>query len=265
MRLTVIGCGTAAAHPVTPASGLLVTSGATRLLIDCGPGVVSRLGAYADPTRLSAIVVSHLHFDHYLDLVALRYLLPWRGSASDRPLVHLPPGGLAHLASLEIAMSERPGFFAAALDVDEFDPARPIRLGGELEVSFAPSQHYVPSWSIVVEGRMRERLVYGGDTGPTQALEDLARNADLTVLEASLRDPTEDDAVRGHLTADEAISIVERSATRAGLIVHYPWERRTQIVARAAHARAPVLVGVPGLVVEIAPGSTSGVALGEAS
>ncbi|HEY7736980.1 MAG TPA: MBL fold metallo-hydrolase [Candidatus Limnocylindrales bacterium] len=264
MRLTVIGCGTAATNPVTPASGLLLTSGATELLLDCGPGVISRLGTHVNPTRLSAIVVSHLHFDHYLDLVALRYLLPWRGRRSNRPIVYLPPGGLAHLVALEVAMSERAGFFAAALDVVEYDPDQSIHLHDELAVSFSPSQHYVPSWSVAIEGPRGERVVYTGDTGPTEALVDLSRGADLAIVEASLAAADEDDPVRGHLTVDEAIGIVERSGARGGLIVHYPWERRAQIAARAARARALVRVAVPDLVIDIASGTAGGVTLGAA-
>ena len=53
MRLTVIGCGTAQPQPDTPASGLLVESGDTRVLLDCGQGVISRLERHIDPLSLS--------------------------------------------------------------------------------------------------------------------------------------------------------------------------------------------------------------------
>jgi ribonuclease BN (tRNA processing enzyme) len=253
VRLTVVGCGTAAINPATPASGLLISTEDVRVLLDCGPGVVARLGPLTEPTRLTAVVVSHLHFDHYLDIVALRYLFPWAGAAAPRASVFLPPGGRQHLALLEVAMSERSGFFDAAMDVREFDPDHPIRLPG-LELRFAVTQHYVPSWSVTALGRDR-RIVYLGDTGPGDDLVERARGADLAVVEATLRNAAEDDDIRGHLTLDEAMDIVERSAARRGLIVHYPWDRRAQIAARIAGARLPISLGVPGLVVDLTGGA----------
>ena len=79
MRLTVIGCGPAAPQADTPASGLLLESGSTAILLDCGYGVIGRLRAVADPVGLTGVVIGHLHADHALDLAALRYLHPWPG------------------------------------------------------------------------------------------------------------------------------------------------------------------------------------------
>ena len=75
-RVTVIGAGTSAPQPETPASGILVESPSTGLLIDCGQGVIRGLMSLRDPRELDAIIVGHLHADHYIDLVSLRYLIP---------------------------------------------------------------------------------------------------------------------------------------------------------------------------------------------
>jgi ribonuclease BN (tRNA processing enzyme) len=249
VRLTVVGCGTASIRPASAASGYLLEVGDTRLLLDCGPGVVAGLARLTDPTRLAAVLISHLHFDHFLDIVALRYLLPWAGAAPPRPVVFLPPGGRQQLASLEIALSERPGFFDAALDIREFDPDVPILLPG-VELALTAAQHYVPAWSVVATAD-GQRLVYLGDTGPGEALVERARDADLVIVEATLRSAAEDDEVRGHLTLDEAIDIVGRSGARCGLIAHYLSDRRTEIEARVASAQAPLVVGSPGLVVDV--------------
>jgi ribonuclease BN (tRNA processing enzyme) len=253
VRLTVVGCGTARTHPDTPASGLLVTSELTSLLIDCGPGVIARLSRVKAPGELSAIVVTHLHFDHYLDLVALRYWLAWGGQSTGRARIYLPPDGRRRLAALEDALSEREGFFDDAMDIVEFDPDGTILVGEPpLELRFAKAQHYVPAWSVVVTDRHRTRLVYAGDTGPTGQLTELAQGADGLVLEATLATTADDDEVRGHLTAEEAIDIAAASGARRTLIVHYPPERRTEIERLASSTGGRVVVGLPDLELEVA-------------
>jgi ribonuclease BN (tRNA processing enzyme) len=252
VQLTVVGCGTAATDPATPASGLLIGSAGAQVLLDCGPGVVDRLGGSLDPTRLTAIVITHLHFDHFLDLVPLRYLLPWSGRQFDRPRIYLPPVGRERIAALEAAISERVGFFDAAMDVAEFDPSRPLRVPeSSLELRFEAAPHYVPAWSVAATDQVGTRLVYGGDSGPTEELVAFARGADLLILEATLGSAGDDDSIRGHLTAQEAIAIVERSDARQGLLVHFPWHRRAELQGLAAQATRPVMVGEPGLVVAV--------------
>ena len=93
MRLTILGHGPAPTQPDTPASGILLEAGDTSVLFDCGQGVIRNLQRLLDPRDLSAIVIGHMHADHYLDLAGLRYLFPWGERAVRRLPVHLPPGG----------------------------------------------------------------------------------------------------------------------------------------------------------------------------
>src|SRR5690349_4529608 len=93
LRLTVLGCGTAAPHPATPTAGFLVEWGTTALLLDLGQGVVRNLQKVLDPHALAGIVIGHMHADHYLDIVGLRYLYPWGVPSPDPLPLHLPPGG----------------------------------------------------------------------------------------------------------------------------------------------------------------------------
>ena len=117
MRLTVIGSGTSQPQIETPASGLLIETDETALLVDCGQGIIRQLMGIRDPRGLDAIVIGHMHADHYIDLVALRYLLPWEGVAGERMPVLLPPGGKERLDALAFAISERPRFFDEAYSV----------------------------------------------------------------------------------------------------------------------------------------------------
>ena len=175
MRVTIVGSGTSAPQPETPASGILVETASTGVLIDCGQGVIRGMMPIRDPRELDAIVVGHLHADHYIDVVSLRYLLPWAGFTGRRLPILLPP-------SAEVTI-------------------------GDLELAFLPGNHYVPAWGCRLRDAAGHVIVVSGDTGPNETLVESARGADLLVVEATLLAAGEDDPKRGHLTVDEAVAI----------------------------------------------------------
>jgi ribonuclease BN (tRNA processing enzyme) len=265
VRLTVIGCGTARPQPDTPASGLLVESGDTRLLLDCGQGVISRLERRLDPTALSGVIVGHLHADHYIDLVGLRYLYPWGDRIEERLPVHLPPGGRAHLDDLAAAVSERRGFFDDSFEVLDYEPSADLRVG-ELHVRFLGGLHYVPAWGVEITDPAGTRLVYAGDTGPNEALVEASRGADLFVCEATLPSPNHDDPKRGHVTADEAIDMAEAAGVKRALLTHYPTSLRETIIRRCAERGGLATTALPDmtLAVEAAGGAEGPLPLGRA-
>jgi ribonuclease BN (tRNA processing enzyme) len=252
LRLTVLGCSNALPHPDAASAGFLVEYDDTALLLDAGHGVADRLARVTDPRQLAGIVVGHMHADHFLDLVGVRYLFPWAGGASSRLPVHLPPGGRRRLDDLASAISERPGFFDAAYAVDEYDPDEALMIG-PLTVRFAPGRHYVPAWAISVEAPNGARLVYTGDTGPSDTMTEFARGADLLLVEATLRDTADDDAERGHLTATEAIELGWNADVGAARLVHYPPDRRAELEALCAAAGPWVRPAVHGLSLTISP------------
>ncbi|MDP9483879.1 MAG: MBL fold metallo-hydrolase [Chloroflexota bacterium] len=255
MRLTVLGCGPAAPQPDTPASGLLVQSGSTAILLDCGQGVAARLLGRLEPAALSAVVIGHMHADHFIDLAALRYSFPWGESSAERLPVLLPPGGLARFAQLAGVVSERPGFFDDAFDVHEYDPAVERRVG-DLELSFVPGRHYVPAWGVALRATDGTRLVYAGDSGPNPDLVAAARGANLLVCEATLGSAADDDqARRGHLSLDEAIDHAQRAAAARLLVTHYPSARREAMSERLAKLGEWAALAHPDLVLEVGGGA----------
>jgi ribonuclease BN (tRNA processing enzyme) len=256
VRLTVLGSGTAQPQPDSPASGLLLQAGGTSLLLDCGTGVATRLQGVLDPRELTAILIGHLHGDHFLDLVPLRYLFPWAGGVERRLPVHVPPGGRARIDALATAISERAGFFDDAFDVREFDPNVALCIE-PIELRFRRARHYVPAWSMAasMDGI---RMVYLGDTGPSDALVEFATGADLLIMESTLSSADEDDVERGHLTPAEAIDLAERAGARRGLLVHYPSINRPAIERLCAEQGGLVRPASPGLVVDLVPRGSSG-------
>ncbi len=197
-------------------SGYLVEEGGTCILVDCGSGVFAELRRVRPYVDVDAIVVSHMHADHFLDLVpfacALSYSprqLPfpvagWPGTDKPaRPQLWLPPGASELLHAVAVAGSQ-PGLFDDAFTTREYDIDEPLELGS-LRARFQPVPHYVPCNAIelvpVAGGR---RFTFGADHGPTDVLREFAFRTDLLMLEASLPFPIPDDDSRGHLTATEA-------------------------------------------------------------
>jgi ribonuclease BN (tRNA processing enzyme) len=249
VRLTVVGSGTSQPQPETPASGLLVETETTAILVDCGQGIIRELMGIRDPRELDAIVIGHMHADHYIDLVSLRYLLPWEGVAGEHLPVLLPPGGKPRLDALATAISERPAFFDDAYSVLEYDPDHRLHVG-DLTIRFVRGQHYVPAWGCVITGPDGEVLAISGDTGPSEAFSDAARGADVAVIEATLMDSRFDDPRRGHVTPEEALAMADAAGARGVVLVHFRAELRDRI-ERACAARPGALAGRPGLVVDV--------------
>ena len=250
-RLTVLGCSSAPPHEAWPAAGYLIEWDSTAVLLDVGQGVVRRLQRLMDPTHLSAVVIGHMHADHYLDIVGLRYLFPWGEAAPDPLPMHLPPGARDRLAVLATAVSERPGFFDAAFDAREYDPELPLRIG-PFTIRFVRGRHYVPAWGVIVEAPDGSRLGYTGDTGPSDDVVAAMRGVDLLLIEAGLRLPSHDDPERGHLTAEEAIDMAVRSGARSTLLVHYAPGRRAELQGLCDAVGPSIRPAVAGLTITIA-------------
>jgi ribonuclease BN (tRNA processing enzyme) len=251
VRLTVLGTGTARPVGDTGASGVLVQSETSSVLFDIGSGIASQLQARLGAENLGALVVGHFHADHWIDIAPLRYRFPWGERAPRRLPVHLPAGGAEKLEHLATAIAERPHFFDDAFDVREYRPGEWLSEG---DIRFRPVSvgHYVPACTMDIVGPRGERIVYAGDMGPSDEIVELARGADLLILEATLESTAFDDLKRGHLTADEAIDHVARAGVPRALLVHYPSERRAEIAQRCAASGVPVAPAYVGQVVDIA-------------
>jgi ribonuclease BN (tRNA processing enzyme) len=247
LEVIVLGAAPSAPQVDGQGSGLLIRAGDDTLLIDIGTGVVPRLARVMDPYRLTAIIVTHLHADHFLDLVSYRYGLPWAEVNGPRVPVYLPPGGRGRLADLATAISESEDFFTRGLDLREYRPEATLEVGS-LAVSFIPTHHYVPAWGVAVTAAGgRPRIVVSSDTGPNPSLVEAARGADLLVMEATLEDADEDVAPRGHLCADEAVDTGAQADVGRVLLTHLPTDRRAALRAEYRGSRPPVSVARPGM------------------
>jgi ribonuclease BN (tRNA processing enzyme) len=240
--LHVLGCAPAGGNPGEPCSGYLVTAGGSRVLLDCGPGVLASLLA-RDAAPLDAIVLSHLHFDHVADLIPLGFAHTF-GLAGEwkAPALYAPPGGVARLTALcEASGHGGDHLVACGLTLSEYEPGAQLAIG-DARLAFRELLHPGTSHAIRVESG-GGALVYSGDTALTPALAEHAAGAALLLTEATAL-PASD----VHLPAAEAGRIARESGCRALVLTHLDVRERAAALRQASEAfGAPVHAAVPGL------------------
>lgn len=225
MDVTVLGGSAAGASPGQGCSGYLVEHAGTRLVLDLGPGTFPELRLHLDFRTLDAVVISHLHLDHMLDIFTLRYALAYNPIPAPAPIpVWVPPGGRQFLddAARVFAGEAEAGAFYDVFEIREYDPDTELLLGS-LTLRFRPTVHFVPCWAIRVSSGRDGDLFYTADTGPTADLLPLASGVGLVISEGTATPDHEQPlALRGHLTPEEA-GILARDAGAQILLLTHLW------------------------------------------
>ena len=251
MRLTVLGGSAASPNTGAGCAGFLVQRGGTSVVLDMGPGTLPELRRHADFRTLSAVVISHMHVDHVLDLIALRHALAYNPVSPPGPVpLWLPPGGADILAQVTAPFDrcDDPGTFTSTVSVQEYDPARPLQVG-ELEVHFQRTVHILPAWAMRIAAPEGD-LGYTADGGPTSDWGHLLRGVRLLIAEATLIEPGERPVEkRGSLTATEAGALAQRCGAETLLLAHM-WEElgfATAYDLAAAAFSGEIVLARPGL------------------
>jgi ribonuclease BN (tRNA processing enzyme) len=231
MRLTVLGKSPSWQDAGGACSGYLLEDDGATVLVDCGNGVFSKLRRYRDYTRVDAVLISHLHADHFLDLIPYSYALTyaprqqpvpvdrWPGTDEPaRPRLIAPPGAADVFRRVAGAWGPEE-LVEKAFAIEEYgEGSRPEV--GPLRFAFRTVPHFRETFAIRAESTNGSgRLVFGGDCGPTDNLVEFARDADLLIAEATLPRP-ERTGIRGHLTPKEAGEHARAAGARRLLITH---------------------------------------------
>jgi ribonuclease BN (tRNA processing enzyme) len=180
--------------------------------------------------RIRHIFITHFHPDHTADMV--HFLFATRHPpilAGREPFIVTAPRGfrelLGHLNEAYGRWLELP---AEVMAIDELDPRGTAhRDYGYLRVTSHPVRHTPHSLAYRIEDASGKRLVYSGDTGFSDEIVEIARGADLLVLECAFPDGAGDEA---HLTPSLAGRVASLAGVKRLLLLHfYPEVLSTEI------------------------------------
>ncbi len=243
LDLVVLGAGPAyTTRAGSSGAAYLVRSGRTSILLDLGQGSFPRLAAVIEPSSLSAAVVSHLHPDHFIDLIPLRHYLAYWFRPGRRLRVLAPDG----LATRIDALHAQAGFTATALDVEPFAPG--VVTIGDLTLEARRVTHTDDSHAVrVAPSGGGAGLVYSGDCGRAEDLAPLIHDGDTLLVEVSFGEGPVPPEVT-HLDAPSIAALVRRHALGRVLLTHlqmgFDGSRTVAIVQEAT--TAPVSLVEPG-------------------
>jgi ribonuclease BN (tRNA processing enzyme) len=231
MRITVLGKSPAWQDAGGACSGYLVEDGETTLLLDCGNGVFGKLRERCDYTDVDAVVISHAHADHFIDLVPYSYALlltprqqpvpvaGHRGTDNPaRPRLIAPPGAREIFRTVAGAWGVA-DLIEDAFRIEGYDSDSEVRIG-PLTATFAEVPHFILTHAVNLTSRSGGgRFTFGADCRPCEELVEAARGTDLLFVEATLPRP-ERTGIRGHLTPAEAGDHARRAGARRVVLTH---------------------------------------------
>ena len=241
LELFVAGAGPSYSdRPGALGAAYVLRAGDERLLLDLGQGAFPNVAAEGPPERLLATLVSHLHPDHFIDLVSFRHYLHWQLTPSGRTRV-IAPAGLGERLD---ALHAEPGFSAAALDIERMQPGQ-LRVG-PFEVEVAKVRHTEDSYAFRVStGGVG--LVYSGDCGHAEDLEPLIRPMDALLTEVSFG-PGPVPPGAEHLDGPAVGALAKRSGVGTVVLTHLQmgFDREATVASVQARFAGPVLLVDPG-------------------
>ena len=250
MRVTVVGCAGSFPGPDTSSSCYLLQADGFTVVLDLGNGSLGQLQRYCTVADLDAVLLSHLHADHCMDVLPL-YVARTYDPAGRHPVLPLraPTGAETHL-SRAYGHVDAPGL-GTCFDFSEWSEG--THQVGPFAVTAARVSHPVETWGLRIEHDGRS-VVYSADTGPCDALVELSRGADLALFESSFEAERDTSAPRDlHMTGGEAGQQAAAAGVRRLVLTHLPpWnDPAVSLAAGEAAFDGPVEVARPGATYEV--------------
>lgn len=232
MRLTVVGCSGSYPGPDSAASCYLLEHEGYRLLLDLGSGALGALQRHLSLTEVDAIVLSHLHADHCLDVCPYVVYRRYHPEGALPPIPLLGPAGTHDRLAVAYDPAARTGlrdvFACSALTAGE-------RELGPFRLRFERVNHPVETYAVRVEAG-GAALTYSGDTGVSDALVGLAEGSTALLCEASFP-PVPTPPAGLHLTGRQAGEHAAKAGVGRLLVTHVPpWTDAAQARDEAAAA-----------------------------
>src|SRR5215211_6808688 len=185
MRITVLGKSPSWQDAGGACSGYLIEDGDTLLLLDCGNGVFSKLRQRVDYVELDAILISHLHADHILDLVPYAYALTYAPRQQPVPVAGYPgtdrparprliaPRGARECFRQLVGSWGNEDLIEKAFVLEEYDADFPVEVG-PLRARFREVPHFTTTYAIDFRSANGGgRFTYGADCRPGDELVEI--------------------------------------------------------------------------------------------
>ncbi|MER5754674.1 MBL fold metallo-hydrolase [Streptomyces sp. NPDC002088] len=229
LSLTVLGTASPHPQPDRPCSGYLLRGGGAEVWVDAGPGTFAELQRHTDPARLTAMWISHLHADHSADLLSAVYAFAYGGLTPPAPIpVYAPEDCARRLAGFFGRPDVR--FLSGVIDLRPLHDGHAVQ-HGSLRLTSRAVVHDTEAYGLRAECQ-GSVLAYSGDSGPCDALTELAHRADVFLCEADI-DRRREGERQVHLTPEDAAAYAK--GARELLITHVgPTLTREAAVERAA-------------------------------
>jgi ribonuclease BN (tRNA processing enzyme) len=252
MRITVVGSGTVVPSLQRRQSCVVVRVGGETLVFDLGSGAVrGMLQAEIDPFAVDRIFFTHFHPDHTVDAVPLLFAIN-HGSREQRkrPLrVSGPEPFVEFWASLMKVWGQwMAGDYATLLSELPRECPSPIELAG-CHLSWAPAEHRHESIAYRLDAESGA-FVYTGDTEYSEAVVELARDADTLLIECAFPD---DNPMPGHLTPSGVAGMASEAGVKCVVLTHiYPMTDLLDLVSEIGNGfDGEVVVAEDGLTMDI--------------
>ncbi len=261
MRLTVVGCAGSYPGPDSAASCYLVqaegvddATGESRtwnLVLDLGNGALGQLQRYVDPLAVDAVLISHLHADHCVDMTSYYVLRKYHPTGSQPRIPVWGPRRTDRRLAKAYDLPREPGM----REEFEFHRYRGTFTVGPFRIQALAVDHPVEAFGMRIQVETPDgtrTLAYSGDTGPTPTLVELATDADLFLCEASFRHD-DDNPPSLHLSGHQA----GETATEAGagrlILTHVPPWHDPKVMYDEAVAvfTGPTELAAPGAVYDV--------------
>ena len=241
LTVTVLGCSGSYAAPANPCTGYLVRSAGASVLLDCGPGTLGPLQEAIDLADLSAIITTHCHPDHWLELPVIRNVFIWFVPRSNVPVY-----GTAETRAMDTAITVLRSGKSDPLAWTVIDATSEVTVGDQ-RWSFATTDHPVETMAVRVDSGGRS-FAFSSDSGPGWDFRSLGEGIHVAMCDASHGCEHEGQGIP-HMSARQAAGAAAVAGAQRLVLTHLApgCDPEAQLAEAAAVFEGDVAVARPGL------------------
>ena len=248
MELIVLGASGTWPQEGGALSGYLLRQEGFNLWVDAGSGTMANLQKYVGISDVDAMIITHEHADHCVDVYPLFYARYYGGQGENHMPLYIPRGFGSRLNGL--LSEESVDAFREGFDVREVEPGDTFEVGPFKVVARGMSHLGLPALGFRLESN-GSSLTYTGDTGPTHELVELARGSNVLLAEATYQDG--DELSSFHLSSRQAAEHARDATVDRLVLTHIlPTHDKAESIRQAAVVyEGPIDAAVEGFTIEV--------------